>query len=310
MMKRKLMTLMVTGAALLTAGCALRPNKEDIQITSPAVSNNNPETAAASTEASTEEESSSVNVIDLGVSSPSQTDSEEQGEHVPETVPIEDLEEPLDEDGVWTDYILATDTKDDEWEAPLFGVNGSKFVVQNYPVIFVTGDSEKEAEINSIVDQYVVNQYSDRFQIMDIDIELTCSVLNESRFVCYQLEGTVKHIGDDVRYEDEREYRYYFTIDRMTGQIINLETAIGEDVVYEEISSGDYEIVRGDAAVFEQFSNDLLADVYFNEPLFSDDTEHELDYYIQDGHVYVVIWVGEQNGSYVILRLNKESAIQ
>lgn len=305
---------MLAGVLVLASGCSLRPSMNEYQPTEPAasdndvsdndVSDNSTEETADRTQDAQTAETTQTQIVQIEVNDETKAD-----DHAYETVPIEELEEPVDENGIWTDYILATDVLDAEWEAPTFGEHGSRFYVADYPVIFVS-DSKKEEAINAVVHQYVENDYANRFQIKDIDIDLTCSVLSETRFVSYQFEGLVRHIGDDVRYEDEREYRYYFTIDRMTGRIINLETAIGVDTVYEEISNGNYEVIRAEDSVFERFSDDLLADVYINEPLFSDDTGHELDFYIQDGFIYVVIWVGEENGSYAILRLYKESNIQ
>lgn len=307
-MKKRLIMGMLASVLVLASGCSLRPSINEDQPTKPAASDNdvsdNDAKEATDDAAGTQTaETTQPQIVQIEV--PETKDDH----HAHETVPIEELEEPVDENGVWTDYILATDVLDAEWEAPAFGEHGSRFYVEDYPVIFVS-DSKKEEEINAVVHQYVENNYSNRFQIQDIDIALTCSVLSATRFVSYQFEGQIRHIGDDVRYEDEREYRYYFTIDRMTGQVINLETAIGLDTVYEEISKGHYEVIRAEDSVFERFPDDLLADVYINEPMFPDDTAHELDFYIQDGYVYVVIWVGEENGSYAILRLYQESNIQ
>lgn len=305
---------MLVGVLMFSSGCSLRTEIDEYHETNPAVSDNDAQETEAAAGNTAEPETTQPQTVQIVVGETdgagNSTDGTGGSSHMYETVPIKELEEPVDESGAWTNYLLGTGTMDEQWEAPTFGEHGSRFYVHDYPAIYVPEDEEQQTEINNILRQYVQNDYSDRFQIKDIDIELTCTVLNASRFVCYQLEGEVRHIGDDVRYEDEREYRYYFTIDRMTGQIINLETAIGVNTVYKEISSGNYEVIHAEDSVFERFSDDLLADVYVNEPLFADDTGHELDFYIQDGHVYVVIWVGEQNGSYAILRLNKESNIK
>lgn len=306
MRKRWIMGMLVC-VQVLFAGCTLRPSVEEPEAPSESgrdVSDNDAQETkdTASSVQSGEETQPQVVPIEIGT-------EDKPADSAHETVPIEELDEPVDENGVWTDYILSTDVLDAQWAAPTFGEHGSRFYVEDYPVIFVS-DSEQEEKINAVVHQYVENDYANRFQIQDIDIELTCSVLSETRFVSYQFEGYIRHIGDDVRYEDEREYRYYFTIDRMTGQIINLETVLGLDTVYNEISSGHYEVIRAEDSVFERFPDDLLADVYINEPIFADDTEHELDFYIQDGYVYVVIWVGEENGSYAVLRLYEKSRLE
>lgn len=305
-MRKGLMLGMLAGVMVLGAGCALQPTIDEPETTKPVASDNdvketsteNPETAPATAPEIVEIE----HVVE-------NTTAHDQSTH--KTVEIPDLEEPLDEEGEWTDYLLGTDIREERMEpSDLVGTYGTEFYVNDYPLILVLDDEEKQDEFNAQLFVYVLNDYHNRFQMKDLDINLTCTVLNQTRFVSYQLEGEVKHVGDDARYEDEREYRYYINIDRMTMQRLNLETVIGWDTVEEAISTGDYEVVRAEDSVFETFSDELLADIYLNEPMFADDTEHELDFYIEDGAVHVVIWVGEENGFYAILKLNPEPLIQ
>lgn len=321
MMRKRLMLGMLAGVLALSSGCSLRPDINEYQPVDSSASDNDTdaeETAEhteSSQEASQEAETTQPQLVQVEVEMTGASEGNANGasgaEAVHETVPIEELEEPVDENGVWQNYILGV-IGPYEFVAhePEHGDYGVKFHVENYPFISVLDDSEKHAEINEIIYEYVANDFTQRFQMKDIDIELTCVPMNDLRFVSYQLEGVVKHVGDDVRYEDEREYRYYFTIDRMTGQILNLETVLGIDTAYDQIYNGYYEVIRADDSVFENFSNELLADIYINEPLFADDTEHKLDFYIQGDYVYVVIWVGKENGSYAILRLYKASNLK
>jgi hypothetical protein len=247
-------------------------------------------------------------VVEIDQVVPASTTAAEAQVHLP--VEIEDLEEPVDADGNWTSYILSTDVREERMEGDNVGTYGTEFYVHDYPTILVPDDIEKQDELNTQLFIEVLNDYHNRFLLYDLDIELTCSVLHQTRFVSYQLEGTVKHVGNDSRFEDEREYRYYITIDRMTLQRLNLATVMDWSTVETAISTGDYDVVRADDSVFTTFSNELLADVYLNEPMFEDDTEHELDFYLEDGAVNVVIWVGEQHGFYAILRLHPEPLLQ
>lgn len=305
-MKKGLMMGMLAGVMVLGAGCALQPAIETPTTTNPVVSDNDIE--KSSTEALETDPTTAPEIVEIEQMVES-TSNDEQAVH--ETVEIPELEEPLDEEGEWTSYMLGTDIREERMEpSELVGTYGTEFYVNDYPLILIPDDEEKQDEFNTQLFIYVLNDYHNRFQMKDLDINLTCTVLNQTRFVSYQLEGEVKHVGDDARYEDEREYRYYINIDRMTMQRLNLETVIGWDTVEEAISTGDYEVVRAEDSVFETFSNELLADIYLNEPMFADDTEHELDFYIEDGAVHVVIWVGEENGFYAILKLNPEPLIQ
>ncbi len=314
-MKKYMMTGMLACVLVFAAGCTLRPSINEGIGSSQGASGNDfitSDTGASSDGTDSPSQPQTIEgerpVIEVIPSTASPDESQDPTQYVYETVPIEPAELPVDSNGEWTDFILGTDVLDVEWEAPTFGEQGCRFHVDDFPVIYVS-DSDKEVEINSIINQYVINDYPLRFQMVDLDISLTCSVMSATRFVSYQLEGLVRHIGDDVRYEDEREYRYYFTVDRMTGQQINLETAFGVEAAYEEICNGNFEVVRASDSVFERFTNEMLADVYVNEPFFADDMDHKLDFYIQNGYVHVVIWVGEENGSYAILRLLRESNI-
>ncbi len=279
-MRRYLMTGVIACACVYITGCTLRPATIDTSFLY-----------------TSDNDSDTTDETDLAVSS-NDTQEDETTEEAAEL--------PIDENGEWTDYILGTDVLDQQWEAPTFGELGCSFHVENYPVIYVMSDPDTESAINTLINEYVLNDYYLRFQMEDLEISLTCSVMSATSYVSYQLEGVVRHIGDDVRYEDEREYRYYFTIDRMTGEKLSLETVYGIERAYQAICDGEYEVVRAADSVFERFTDELLADVYINDPYFTDDEEHYLDYYIQDGALYVVIWVGEDNDYYAILRLEGE----
>ncbi len=295
-------------AVLLTTGCTLRPADDDYETLANASDNDDGDSEDSETsEAEATEEETSTDELTVVVDDDGShiVDSNESESHVYEAVEIEDLEEPTDENGEWTDYILGTDTLEIYLDDATEGYENVKIHIDNLPVIYVE-DTDIQTELNAYLYVLVQNDYLYRFQLKDLDIELTCTVLSATRFVSYQFEGMVYHTGDDARYESEREYRYYITIDRMTGTVINLETAYGVENAYEDILNGNYEVIRAEDSVFERFEDDLLADVYVNEPVFEDDLDHELDFYIdEDGHVCVVVWVGEENGSYAILRLGE-----
>ncbi len=291
-------------SALLATGCTLRPDGDEYE-TKEAVEVDEDESSSENEAEATEEEASTDEltvVVD-------ETGSHVQGEEEStvreyETVAIEDLELPTDENGEWTDYIIDTATLDIYRDNEDEGYVNVKIHIDNQPIVYVS-DTAVETELNAKIYELVQNNYMYRFQMKDLDIELTCTQISATRFLCYQFAGAVYHTGDDARYESEREYLYYLTFDRMTATVINLETAYGVQNAYNDIANGDYEIIRAESSVFERFDNELLADVYVNEPVFEDDLDHKLDFYIQEGYVHVVIWVGEENGSYAIFRLGE-----
>jgi len=210
---------------------------------------------------------------------------------------------PIDENGNWTDYTLAYAPHDEIWVDEAGNPINVEYCIENFPGI-ICSDEEKTTAINELIEPYGLNKYTERFQMWDLWVNLVCTTLNETRFVSFEFAGTIQHDKGDMRYENEREYRYYFTADRMTGTVLNLETIYGVMNVYNDIAEGNYSVIRGEDLVFETYDNEGLAKAYVYDPMFSDDLQHYYDWYLSDGHLCVVVWVGADKGSYAILQLN------
>ncbi|MCR5742684.1 MAG: hypothetical protein K6F92_03005 [Lachnospiraceae bacterium] len=210
---------------------------------------------------------------------------------------------PIDENGVWTDYMLVYSPHDDIWVDEEGNPINVEYCIEDYPGILCWDEAATD-KINKLIEPYCLNKYVERFQMWDLWVNLKCTTLNETRFVSFEFAGTVMHDKGDLRYEKEREYRYYFTVDRMTGTVLNLETMYGVMKAYNDIAEGNYTVIRGEDKVFETYDNEGLAKAYVYDPVFTDDLQHELDWYLSDGHICVVIWVGADKGNYAILQLN------
>lgn len=144
---------------------------------------------------------------------------------------------------------------------------------------------------------------------MNIDTRLT----KQDDVISYIFQGTsTRPLTDEDRkngryepYEKDRVtvIRYGFTMERTTGKAINIEEAIGMDVVTQAISSGAYEFVENPNQIQNIYSNEDLAYIYENFPSVRFDLNHEKDFYIENGFVNVIIDVGEENGSFAILKI-------
>ena len=311
MKKIRLFLMSALGTALLS-GCTLMPKDiEDIHPNTSANDVQKPETSSESDSQISDSgndstaSGSTANVV-IDVPGTNQVDGIDFSKY--SKVLIEEAEEPINENGEWSDYTLVSNPLEIPFKGEEFGEHEARLFIDNYPFVMVS-DEEQQKKIQDSMWSQLENKVTERFLIYNIDIDLNCELMNASRFISYKISGNVYHTGDDDRFEDQVEYLYCSTFDRMTGQVINLETAMGVKSAYNQIKDGQYEVVRAEDSVFEKFSNKLLANIYVNDPLFEDDEDHTLDFYIHSGRVYVVIWVGEDNGSYVILKLNEPSRI-
>lgn len=329
-MHRNLKIAGLLAGMTLLAGCSLyeqiEPETEESTTQTPAAT-----TTASQTEASAEEteqpttaepvteEPSSEEPTAEETTAEEETTTEEEttihfgGDDLENTVEyelreIESFETlPTDGAGNWTDYILNAGPHDEVWVNEEGETINVEYNIENFPGVMVLDPEKAELmnHINEVVSDYSKNDYINRFQMWDLNVQLVCTPKHVSRFVSYAFEGTVYHDKADFRYEVEREYRYYFTVDRMTGTILNLETVYGVQNVYDEIVSGDYTVVRADDKVFETYTNENLARAYIFNPIFDDDLQHERDWYLENGRLHIVIWVGADKGNYCILALHK-----
>lgn len=308
MIRNKGLALLLAGSIL--TGCQLDTSYDVVENTN-AESNTETEGEVTSVEnTETEAESTPEEMI---VTLPGEAQSviesmSEQSKAEQNMDNIKDMVLPTNEDGEWEDYILGIGEKyhhqfitDEVWN---FGEYGVTYDIDNFPVIFVHNDVDAINEANAKMVEYAINNFTKRFQMVDLNVQLECTVHNEnSRFVSYEIAGTIYHPDDTSPYQDEKEYRYYFTIDRTSMERISLSVAYGINNVKEAISAGKYEVVRADKKLFDVFNDELLARAYIQEPMFIDDDDHYLDFYFDDGRLCVCIWVGDDLGGYAVLKL-------
>ena len=221
---------------------------------------------------------------------------------------IPNFDFPFDENGEWADYRIifgdsfVIDMKTDALYD--FGAYGFTYSIKPLPGILVS-DQEKQILFNEKLVEYIKNDFATRFQLKDMKVELECIPHNlDSRFVSFEFKGNIYHYGDGTPYQDEKEYRFFFTVDRFTMEKVNMDTVYGTNKLQEDIENGKYTVVEGYGKAFERFKKDMLARAYLSDPLLSGDEDHYYDFYLDDGKLCVCIWVGNENGGYAVLKLN------
>lgn len=305
---------------LSLSGCQLNISYDKVDLTQAETTTAADTTTEAETESDTEavtETEEKASEIIMTLPSEAQSEIESVSKAARDEISIDSIPDmylPKNEKGEWSNHVLLvrdlfhhvyeTSDKAD------FGENGVVYDIKNYPLIAVGEDLNKQKEFNDKIVQYLYNNFNRRFQMYNIAFELECFAHNkDSRFISFEIAGDVFHNGDDSRYQDEKEYRFYFTIDRMTLDKIALGTAYGVDRAVEDIKNGNYTVVKAEDSVFEAFSDELLARVFRDDPMFSDDPDHYLDFYFDAGKVCVCIWVGNDHGGYAVLKLNGDSEL-
>lgn len=152
---------------------------------------------------------------------------------------------------------------------------------------------------------YAQNNFETIYVLEDIDITYTYEATSDiEKYVSFLFTGDVKHLDTNGnQYRESDVTMHCFTMERLTGHIYSIEEAYGLEQVYQDISKGNYRVVEGETSVFEAFSDEQLAALYRDFNTVSHDENHEKDFFIRDGKLNVLIWVGNAYGNYVILEL-------
>ncbi len=234
-------------------------------------------------------------------------------------------------EGITLDVTLPYETKETITEAPTVSptlengdvIGVDSFFLYQYPVeyrdeMFNFRVSFEMPQLHGIADEalfhhintevmvpYAQNNFEIIYVLEDIDITYTFETAsNHEKFVSFLFNGVVKHLDTNgSQYREEDITKHCFTMERLTGHIYNIEEAYGMERVYKDIAKGNYQVVEGEASVFEAFSNEQLAALYRDFNTVSHDENHEKDFFIRDGKLSVLIWVGNAYGNYVILEL-------
>ena len=141
--------------------------------------------------------------------------------------------------------------------------------------------------------------------LKNLEVTSYYEVMTENdELLSYYMTRILHHLdADEGLYREYDEMKSGVTMERRTGRIYCLADVYGMDRAAADIKEGKYTIVSGDAAVFEKFTNEQLSKLYSEYTTVSRDDDHKYDFYLKDGKVCVLIWVGQNYGSYIRLQL-------
>ena len=141
--------------------------------------------------------------------------------------------------------------------------------------------------------------------LKNLDITSYYEVMTENdELLSYFMTRKLHHLdADEGLYREYDEMKSAVTMERRTGKIYCLAEVYGMDRAAADIKEGKYTVVSGDPAVFEKFTDEQLSKLYSEYTTVSRDDDHKYDFYLKDGKVCVLIWVGQNYGNYVRLQL-------
>ncbi len=162
-------------------------------------------------------------------------------------------------------------------------------------------------QINDNIVNHSEGGFRGTLELRNLEITSYYEVMTENdELLSYFMTRRLHHLdADQGQYREFDENKSAVTMERRTGKVYTLADVYGMDQVVKDITEGKYQVIAGSEEVFRRFTDEQLASLYSKNTTVAKDDDHKYDFYIQDGHVCVLIWVGPNFGNYVRLKLGE-----
>ena len=162
-------------------------------------------------------------------------------------------------------------------------------------------------QINDNLVNHSEGGFRNSIELRNLEITSYYEVMTENdELLSYFMTRKLHHLdAGQGQYREYDENKSAVTMERRTGKVYSLADVYGMDQVVQDITDGKYEVIEGSELVFQKFTDAQLATLYSKNTTVAKDEDHQYDFYIQDGRVCVLIWVGPNYGNYVRLRLGE-----
>ncbi len=221
-----------------------------------------------------------------------------------ETAVVEGPDHPVYDNGVWTSYFLGSDQytyADDE---------KTTYVNIRFPVIYVPDNDEAQIQLYKIIAHYMKNDFDTRHLLDHLEIDTDYVVKNDTDFLSFMFVGTIRHTDPaSQQYHKKVPDQYCLTMNRYTGYVYRVEELMTYDKIRAALSEGRYSFVEGNEECMDLYTGDELAELYFSQPAIQGDDRHYKDFFLADGALNLMIYVGYQNGFYLSVRIEDQPIV-
>ena len=195
------------------------------------------------------------------------------------------------------DFIYYYDNPEDHFTARL-----------KVPLVYTKKEKLYKTINDSIIDNSEAG-FRSFIELKNLEMRSYYETMTENdQYLSYYMTRELHHTDtNEGQYREYDENKSAFTIERRTGKLYTLEDVYGMDRVVQDITDGNYEVIEGLDMVFQKFTNAQIATLYSKNTTVPKDDNHQYDFYIQDDHVCVLIWVGPNYGNYVRLKLGESN---
>ncbi|MBO7514206.1 MAG: hypothetical protein J6T47_01060 [Lachnospiraceae bacterium] len=168
-----------------------------------------------------------------------------------------------------------------------------------------TKDKALYKQINDSVIENSEANFRECIVLENLEVTSYYEIMTENEeLISYYMTRRLHHLdAEDGLYREYDEMKSAFTMEVRTGKIFCLEDVYGMEQAAEDIRTGNYSVISGDASAFSAISDEQLAVLYSKYTTVTKDDDHKYDFYLKDGKVCVLIWVGQKYGGYVRLQL-------